>query len=120
MRISDWSSDVCSSDLARDAYREAVRYEKNILLLWEQLLRLEIAGGNFPAIASIRQQALMYFPEQAEFYLFNGVASVQLEQYPQAVRSLRKGLDMANDTALKLQLYSIMDNENGRAYCWVK
>src|SRR3546814_13984514 len=65
-------------ELARDAYREAVRYEKNILLLWEQLLRMEIAGGNFPAIASISPEELMYFPDKAAYSLFHWEARVQL------------------------------------------
>src|SRR5690606_18307556 len=65
-----------------------------------------IAQENYTAIASISEEALRYFPEQAEFYLFNGVANVQLGKYTQAVASLNKGLDLAQDTALKLQFYS--------------
>lgn len=91
---------------ARNAYQEAVKYEKNILLLWEQLLRLEIAQDNYQGIEKTSKEALEYFPEQADFYLFNGVASMQLGKYSEALASLNKGLALAGDSALKLQFYS--------------
>ena len=91
---------------ARNAYREAVKYEKQILLLWDQLLRLEISQDNFEGIGKASDEALTHFPEQVEFYLFNGVAKIQTKQYRQAIASLLKGLTLASEKTLKLQFYS--------------
>ncbi len=91
---------------AKNAYRQAVKYEKNILLLWEQLLRLELSGEDFGEIEKVSSEALQYFPEQAEFYLFQGVSQMQLGAYKEAIGTLNKGLKLAGDNSLKLQFYS--------------
>lgn len=91
---------------AREAYRQAVKYEKNILLLWEQLLRLELSGENYAEIAAVSSEALENFPDEADFYLFNGVSNLQLGHYDLAITALNKGLERAAEPALKLQFYS--------------
>lgn len=91
---------------ARNAYREAVKYEKHTLLLWDQLLRLEISLDDFRGIGETSSEALRYFPEKVEFYLFSGVAKIQEKQYREAISTLQQGLSLADGKELKLQFYS--------------
>src|SRR3546814_18193077 len=49
MRISDWSSDVCSSDLLREVYAESGWAKKNILI--------GVAGGANDGTSGVREAA---------------------------------------------------------------
>src|SRR3546814_7834183 len=56
MRISDWSSDVCSSDLSPDRLREALRSNKVKYAFYKQ------PPGSTPATATIMQKTLTDTP----------------------------------------------------------
>src|SRR3546814_14657287 len=57
MRISDWSSDVCSSDLdldPADAERAMLFFSSQASLLIDTTKLVEDAGAEFPALVTIR------------------------------------------------------------------
>src|SRR3546814_1373651 len=68
MRMSDWSSDVCSSDLSRSG--TVVRFVNDILLsapsivlgLFVYTLLVMQAGGNFSAVAGAVSLAFIVLP----------------------------------------------------------
>src|SRR3546814_2851738 len=49
-RISDWSSDVCSSDLARGQRQDRVAQDGFVLLLFDQVLRCWGARRDFHSL----------------------------------------------------------------------
>src|SRR3546814_17955386 len=67
MRISDWSSDVCSSDLILDARRKAMELKGSKT---EDNLKAAFAGE------SQANRRYLYFAQQADIEGYNDVAAV--------------------------------------------
>lgn len=91
---------------ARDAYREAVKYDQETLLLWEQLLNLEINLGDFRGLEAESTEAIRYFPDKDDFYLLNGIAKIQNKRHKEAIATLKVGLSITDKKEKKIQFYA--------------
>ncbi|MBI4647800.1 MAG: tetratricopeptide repeat protein [Bacteroidia bacterium] len=98
---------------ARDQLRQAVKYEKSLYQVWEQLILLEIEQNNFKDVFEESKEALAYFPNNPSFYLYNGISAIKLKRYSDAVESLKQGVELViNNRELKTQFYTNL----GEAY----
>ncbi len=87
---------------ARDKYIKAAELDPSGLSVWQQILSLDLQLGDYEAMLRHSDLALEYFFEQPILFLFNGLASLQLEDYEGAASSLEYGLAISvNDDDLR-------------------
>ena len=94
---------------ARKSYEKAITFEKKLVVLWDQLSRIMISAMDFSAVVKLSEEALTYHPNQSIFYLYNGLAQLQLKNPLQAVTMLENGLSIGTEDKQTLsQLYSYL------------
>ncbi len=87
---------------ARDKYIKGADLDPSSLSVWQQILSLDLQLGDYEAMLQHSDLALEYFFEQPILFLFNGLASMQLEDYEGAASSLEYGLAISvNDDDLR-------------------
>ncbi len=92
---------------SREKFREAINLDPNRPPIWQQILTLDSQLNDFDAMLSESEQATEYFPVQAIFYLFNGVAHMQKGNLDEAIEALEAGLGLVVDNdALAGQFYA--------------
>lgn len=87
---------------ARDNYVKATNYDKSIFEVWSAILELDSKLNHIDSLAKHSEQAVEYFPNQANFWYFNGFASFVKKRYDKAVESLEEARNLAVDI-LELQ-----------------
>jgi tetratricopeptide (TPR) repeat protein len=94
---------------ARDAYKQALSLNDQIYQIWEQLLRIEIGQGDFKSAINDGEEALMIFPNQAELYLFTGIAYARTNKQEKAVSYLNNAADLEmDDDEVRIQIYATL------------
>lgn len=92
---------------SKDEYIKSVTLDKNKFSVWTQLLYLEAELNDNILLEKHSAEAIELFPNQAAAYYFNGVANMQLKQYPKAIESFNEGVEFVYDNnPLLLQFYS--------------
>jgi len=92
---------------ARDKFKTALKYDKSRFVIWNQILILDSQLNDFEAMAANSADAMELFPTMPSFYLFNGIANVQLKKYESAVEILNMGVDLVVGNFLQLaQFYA--------------
>lgn len=92
---------------ARDKFRKAVKLDANRPPIWQQILTIDSQLNDFESMASESESALELFPMQPIFYLFSGVAQLQLKQVDDAIDMLETGVSLVVDNdGLKAQFYT--------------
>src|SRR5690606_16128683 len=69
---------------AEEAYRTALGLNKQVYLIWEQLLRIDISQSDFDKAIQDGGEALSLFPNQALLYFYTGIAYSQKKQHGKA------------------------------------
>lgn len=91
---------------AREKYRTVLETTKKNYLIWEQLMFINNQLNDFKALYTESKEALEYFPNQPNLYLFNGIGATKQRKYTEAVESLKTGLGLiADNKALEVQFY---------------
>ena len=92
---------------AREAFRHALRFEKDKYPIWQQVLQLGLHLGDHEGLEQDAAKATELFPLQPELHLYHGIALSQLERYGEAVEALMLGRDMVvDDDRLSAQFWS--------------
>src|SRR3546814_16039158 len=102
MRISDWSSDVCSSDLlglshqqlgqpqaAIDALRKALQIAPGLAAAWQGLGESHLAIKDYPSAIDALRKAVQIDPGSAEAWFHLGNGYLGSKDYPDAVDALQ-------------------------------
>ncbi len=99
------------------SYRSSIQRDSSRYAVWRQLLFVESEIGDFDSMLPDSKAAMELFPSQPIPYLFNGIASLQLDNHENAVVSLEQGKSLViDDTQLEGQFYANL----GDAYYNVK
>ena len=94
---------------ARDSYKKALKLNDQIYQIWEQLIRIEVSQGDFQQAAADGEEALTVFPNQAELYLFTGIAYSQTKNYDKAVSYLKNAAELeTEDPEIRVQIFSTL------------
>lgn len=94
-------------DSARVKFRKAVSIDPNRPPIWQQILTIDSQLNDFDALLSESEEALEYFPLQPVFYLFNGIAHLQVKQADEAVTALNTGKNLVvENNRLLAQFYA--------------
>lgn len=92
---------------ARDQYRQALQIDKKSYLVWEFLLRTDLALSDYNALLTESEEALSLFPNQAFVYFCNGLAKMEKNQNEEALEIFNAGLNLIiNNDLLKIQFYT--------------
>jgi tetratricopeptide (TPR) repeat protein len=94
---------------ARTEYLKAVSFDPSSHLTWQQIIFCSSELRNNVYLQKDCEQALEYFPNDAAFYVYHGVASMQLKDYEKAFTSAQKGIEFAADQKdILIQLYATL------------
>ena len=113
----DPSINLIIADFTYDSkdYKESTRYYQRVIdskpndyNAWIQLVTSFYNISEYEKMSKKSSEALEFFPTQPSFYLYSGIARIQLEQYDIAVEILEEGNDLllSTDKQLKAQFMS--------------
>lgn len=91
---------------AKSAYEQAVKLNKQVYAIWDQLVRINLALNHMPDVVKVGEEALTYFPNQAALYVYTALAYNQLKQAEKAVTYLNNALNYDLERSVKVQVYS--------------
>lgn len=99
------------------AYKKALKYDKSLFPIWNQVLIMEYQKADFHTLYADSKECLELFPTMSIVYLLNGVSANQLKKYEEALESLGSGIELViNDSGLKAEFYG----QIGEAYFGLK
>lgn len=94
-------------EAAREKFRKAVELDANRPPIWQQILTIDSQLNDFESMARESEAALELFPMQPIFYLFHGVALIQLKKVDEAIEMLESGNALVVDNeGLTAQFYT--------------
>lgn len=94
---------------ARTAFRKAISLDKTRYPIWQQVMVLDEALGDFSSLESDSKQAMELFPSEPYSYLFNASAHYQNKNYQQAIEAINNGKDyIVGDKKLLAHFYSVL------------
>jgi tetratricopeptide (TPR) repeat protein len=109
----DYMLRVDRDDEALISYKEALKYDKSIFPIWNQVLVMLYQNGDFNELYNDSKDCLNYFSTQPQVYLLLGVGANQLKKYDEAIDGLKTGLDfLVNDKAIEAEF----NGQLGEAY----
>jgi len=78
-------------------------------VVWEQLLSIYSYQSKFDSLYSVSGTAIDSFPQHALFYLFKGIACIQMLKYEEGVEVLKNGLKyVENNPELENDFYTYL------------
>lgn len=90
-------------------YRKAVEIDPSKFAIWNQIMILESQTNQFELMLQDSKKAIELFPSQPSFYLFNGIANLQLNQPDEAIESLNTGRVLVlEDKVVLAQFYQYL------------
>lgn len=94
-------------EMAREKFRTAVEIDPNRPPIWQQIVTIDSQLSDFQAMKEESQEAMELFPQLPVFYLFNGIALIQSENYDDAIDILNSGKNLVvDDNQILAQFYS--------------
>ncbi|MFN5370895.1 MAG: tetratricopeptide repeat protein [Bacteroidia bacterium] len=85
----------------------SLRLDKSSFGIWNQLLLVLNDVRNFKRMEEVAAEAMELFPGSPVFYLYHGIASMQLKNYEKAIESLEAGATLTvSNNPLSAQFYA--------------
>lgn len=85
---------------AQKYYLDAIACDSSSFISWYQLVFTDLELNDAEVLYDHSSRAQRFYPEQPLFYLFKGVALIDMEKYEEAVKVLGKGRFMSADKKL--------------------
>ncbi len=106
--IADFTYDSKDYKESTHYYQRVIDSKPNDYNAWIQLVTSFYNISEYEKMSKKSSEALEFFPTQPSFYLYSGIARIQLEQYDVAVEILEEGNDLllSTDKQLKAQFMS--------------
>lgn len=82
---------------SRENFRRAVELDPNRPPIWQQILTIDSRLQDFEAMKEESDEAILLFPMQPVYYMFNGVALLQMKKPEEAVSVLNSGKNLVVD-----------------------
>lgn len=87
-------------DKAQTYYLDAIQRDSSSFISWYQLVFTDMELNNSETLYQHSSTALRFYPEQPMFYLFNGIALIDMKKYEEAINIFKKGKFMSADKKL--------------------
>lgn len=81
-------------------YSEAVKRDSSSFMSWYQLIITDLELNAIEDLYEHTIKVQRFYPEQPLFYLFNGLALIEMDRYEEAIKVLEKGRFMSADKEL--------------------
>ncbi|RRN77847.1 tetratricopeptide repeat protein [Pseudoxanthomonas sp. SGD-10] len=91
---------------ARGVYQQSLSLNKNIYAVWDQLIRISLGLNDLESVVKYGEEALTYFPNNPELYIYTAIAYSQLQQTEKAVSYLTHALSFELADPAKVQVYT--------------
>jgi tetratricopeptide (TPR) repeat protein len=102
---------------ARDLYRQVIAIDSSRYSVWESLVQADAALSDWPALKVDSERAIDLFPFQPLLYFYDGAASIQIKDIPQAIKVLNSGVKLVTDNQpLLIQFYSSLGDAYNQAH----
>ena len=85
---------------AQKYYLDAIARDSSSFMSWYQLIFTDMELNKAEDLYEHTLTAQRFYPEQPLFYLFNGVALIEMNKYKEAIKILEKGRFMSADKKL--------------------
>ncbi|WP_066630312.1 tetratricopeptide repeat protein [Labilibacter marinus] len=90
-------------------YKKSLKLDNSNPAVWQDMFFIQIDLGKFDELLIDSKEALVFFPDQPLFNLFNAMGYMQKEEYAEAKVSLERGLAHVGDNVnLQGQFYSYL------------
>lgn len=98
-----------SYSAALKAYKQALKLNNQVYVVWEQVLRIEISNGDYAQVINDGKSALRIFPNQVALYVFTGMAHAWLQKHQEAIAYLQQAISLKpTDSELLDQIYTTL------------
>jgi len=99
---------------ARTEYEKVLDADKSKFTVWNQLLLINSELKDYKRTYELSKEAMELFPNQPSVFLFNGVASMQMKHYEEAVEAFNQGanITIGNDELASQFYASLGDSYN--------
>lgn len=99
---------------ALEQYNLVLEQDKSSFNVWNQILIINAELERYQSLYDLSKEAMELFPYQPNLFLYNGIASMQLKQYDEAISALQSGASVTiGNSALSSQFFaSIGDSYN--------
>lgn len=101
---------------ALDYFHRVIALDNSRYLVWEQMLLIEKRLELYKDLAEDSKQALTLFPQQPSLYYFSGIANIEIQQYAQAEKHLKMGINFVFDQNTKSDFYSLLATSEFRQH----
>ncbi len=92
---------------ANIAYKKALSINKNVFVIWDQVLRIQLFDNDTKSLIKDGEEALTLFPNQYSLYFYVGMGYLMEKNYEKAIGYLNNTLDYDIESkALKVQIHS--------------
>ncbi|MBR5216169.1 MAG: tetratricopeptide repeat protein [Bacteroidales bacterium] len=85
---------------AKKYYMDAIARDSSSFISWYQLIFTDLELNDTEGLYEHTMKAQRFYPEQPIFYLFNGVALIEMQKYQEAAKVLEKGRYLSADKKL--------------------
>ena len=85
---------------AKKYYMDAIARDSSSFISWYQLIFTDMSLEDAEGLYEHTMKAQRFYPEQPIFYLFNGVALIEMQKYQEAAKVLEKGRYLSADKKL--------------------
>ena len=85
---------------AKKYYMDAIARDSSSFISWYQLIFTDMSLEDAEGLYEHTLKAQRFYPEQPIFYLFNGVALIEMQKYQEAAKVLEKGRYLSADKKL--------------------
>ena len=85
---------------AQKYYLDAIARDSSSFMSWYQIVITDVELNDVEALYEHTVKALRFYPEQPLFYLFKGLALMEMKQFDEAVKVLEKGRYLSADKKL--------------------
>jgi tetratricopeptide (TPR) repeat protein len=105
------------------AYKEALKFDKSLYPIWNQVLVMEYQNGDNDVLYQDSKECLELFPTMLMVYLLNGVSANQTKRYSEALDVLSLGRELiVNDRTMEAEFlgqlgdasFGLKDHEAGK------
>lgn len=79
---------------AKQSYKKALALNRNVYLIWAQLLQLETAQNKFKEVIDDGESAIALFPNEPDLYFFLATGYAQSNNHEKAVAYLKNALNL--------------------------
>ncbi len=92
---------------AREHYIASTRLDNSKFMVWQQIVAIDMELQQYDSLVEHSEMAIELFPNQAEFWLYNGVGHFLTKNHKKAANALEQGKKLAfNNKQMLLQFYS--------------